>query len=255
MCIVFFAKELHPDYPIIAAFNRDEEYNREAAQAEFWKDAPIVLAGRDLSSSGTWGGVSKRGRFGFLTNYRDPKLVKAHAKSRGELVSEFLKSSTSANEYLRNSVQPRGDDFNPFNLLIGDENESYYYSNVTNEIQAIPKGFYGLSNHLLNTDWMKVRTGRAWFEEYLKQQQRPAVEDFLEILSNSDQAPDADLPDTGIDKKIEKLISPIFIHMPGYGTRVSSVLLISATGKIEFFEKTHVPIVNEPIRKFAFQID
>ncbi len=254
MCIVYFAKDLHPDYPVIAAFNRDEDYNREAAQADFWKDAPLVLAGRDFSSSGTWGGVSKKGRFGFLTNYRNPKLVKAHAKSRGELVSEFLKGSTSASEYLRKVVQPRQDEFNPFNLLIGDRNETCYYSNVTNEIQTLTKGFYGLSNHLLNTDWMKVRIGRAWFESYLKQQRKPAPEDFTELLLNSVQAPDEALPDTGIDRKIEKLISPIFIQMPGYGTRVSSVLLISSTGQIDFLEKTHVPKVNESIRKFRFQI-
>ena len=43
----------------------------EAEPAHFWEDEPLVLAGCDKQSGGTWLGVSPNGRFGFLTNYRE----------------------------------------------------------------------------------------------------------------------------------------------------------------------------------------
>lgn len=44
---------------------------RPTYPAHFWPDEPHLLAGRDALRSGTWLGMTKNGRFAFLTNFRE----------------------------------------------------------------------------------------------------------------------------------------------------------------------------------------
>lgn len=44
---------------------------RPTASADWWEDDPDILAGKDLVRGGTWLGVSRKGRFAFLTNFRE----------------------------------------------------------------------------------------------------------------------------------------------------------------------------------------
>jgi len=79
MCLILFAYKVHPSYNLILAANRDEFYERPSAPAEFWEDAPQVLAGRDLKEGGTWIGIDRAGKFAAITNYRDPASWKNNA--------------------------------------------------------------------------------------------------------------------------------------------------------------------------------
>lgn len=101
MCVIFFAYNQYPEFPLILLANRDEFYNRPTETAHIWEDFPDILAGRDLVGGGTWLGVSKRGRFAAVTNYRDP-FAPTGKLSRGNLVADFLKSDEPAEIYLRN---------------------------------------------------------------------------------------------------------------------------------------------------------
>ena len=73
MCLIFIANRCVPGYRLIVAANRDEFHARPTAAADFWQDAPQVLAGRDLEAGGTWLGVARNGRFAALTNYSAPR--------------------------------------------------------------------------------------------------------------------------------------------------------------------------------------
>ncbi|MCX7180793.1 MAG: NRDE family protein, partial [Proteobacteria bacterium] len=88
MCLVLVAWRVHPGYPLVVAANRDEFFARSTAPAVFWKDAPKVLAGRDLEAGGTWMGITRTGRFAALTNFRDPAQNRSGAPSRGGLVAD-----------------------------------------------------------------------------------------------------------------------------------------------------------------------
>jgi len=48
MCLILFAWQAHPRYPLIVAANRDEFHDRPTAEAMFWSDEPDFLTGRDL---------------------------------------------------------------------------------------------------------------------------------------------------------------------------------------------------------------
>src|SRR3954451_16582550 len=96
MCLINFHVQDHPIYRLIVAANRDEFYERPTAPAHFWEDKPYLLAGRDLSQRGTWLGISKNGRFGALTNFRDASEQQSNFRSRGEIVTDFLDSEVTA---------------------------------------------------------------------------------------------------------------------------------------------------------------
>ncbi|MFJ5761527.1 NRDE family protein [Neobacillus sp. NPDC093182] len=225
MCLILFAYNVHPEYKLIVAANRDEFYQRPTAPAHFWEDAPEILAGRDLEKFGTWMGITKQGRFAALTNYRDPNEVTAGKRSRGELVSNALKYKDMIG-YMK-SLARNNDVYPGYNLLAGDGDHLYYYSNVGQEVKKLTPGIYGVSNHLLNTEWPKVQMGKAGLTEIINNQQSDLVEDLLNLLQKADQAPDENLPSTGVSLEWERMLSPMFIKSENYGTRSSTVLLMS----------------------------
>src|ERR1700757_5206732 len=115
MCRIVLAWRAHPRFALIVAANRDEFHARKAAAAAFWQDQPEILAGRDLQAMGTWMGVSRKGRFAAVTNYRGAREPSA-AESRGALVSAFLAGAATAAAYLAD-VAARGASYSGFNLL------------------------------------------------------------------------------------------------------------------------------------------
>ncbi|MDQ1004530.1 uncharacterized protein with NRDE domain [Neobacillus niacini] len=226
MCLILFAYKVHPKYKLIVAANRDEFYQRPTAPAYFWEDDPDILAGRDLEKMGTWMGVTKMGRFSALTNYRNPKEDSNGKRSRGELVLDALQYQGDIKDYMENLVINK-DKYPGYNLLAGDGNMLYYYSNVGQELLEVPPGIYGVSNHLLNTEWPKVQMGKEGLTEIITTKQTDLVEPLLTLLQKADQAPDEKLPKTGVSLELERMLSPMFIKSEGYGTRSSTVMLMS----------------------------
>jgi uncharacterized protein with NRDE domain len=241
MCVIFFAYEVHPLYPLILLANRDEFYVRPTEKAQNWKDFPEIFAGRDLVGGGTWLGVTRKGRFAAVTNYRDPSAP-AGTISRGNLVADFLKTDESTEIYLKN-IQTRSNDFSGFNLLVGEinseKNELFYFSNRSGEIKKLPAGIYGLSNRLLDTPWRKIEKGKFDLESLIEQNEF-SNKKFFALLADESLADDEDLPDTGIGYEREKLLSAIFIKTPIYGTRCSTVLKIGRDFKFDFEERVFI---------------
>lgn len=238
MCLILLAYRVHPRYELVMAANRDEFYRRPTAPAGFWEEASYLLAGRDLKEGGTWMGVTRQGRFAAVTNYRDPRAIRPQAPSRGNLVGDYLKGNESAWHYLAR-LAPQAGDYNGFNLLLGDVRGLFYYSNQNGPPRSLPPGVYGLSNHLLNTPWPKVERGRQALEILLDQSSGPAPEVLFAMLEDRTQAADEELPETGVGIERERMLSPMFIQTPDYGTCSSSVLLMEKGGGIYLAEKTH----------------
>jgi len=131
MCVCLFAYKLKPGYDLILALNRDEHYDRKTEPAGFWTDHSEILAGRDLQGGGTWLGVTKRGSYGILTNYRDPNSHRKEAPSRGRVVQNFLTSQNSPAQYLE-LIKKQSEQYNGFNLL--------RYDSKSREIACCPPG-------------------------------------------------------------------------------------------------------------------
>ncbi|MGB4360081.1 MAG: NRDE family protein, partial [Rhodoferax sp.] len=99
MCLIAWNWQPKSPNPLLLIANRDEFYARPTAPLHWWPDGNI-LAGRDLQAGGTWLGISRTGRLAALTNHRDLAKQRDNAPSRGELVSGFLQTDSSAGDYL-----------------------------------------------------------------------------------------------------------------------------------------------------------
>jgi len=240
MCLILLAHEIHPQFRLVLAANRDEFYDRPSEQAHFWEEAPGLLAGKDRLEGGTWMGVARTGRIGALTNYRDPAAHRADAPSRGGLVHQYLRGSQPPEAYLRRVLRDKAA-YNGFNLLAGDRSGICWASNRDGGPRWLAPGVLGISNRLLDTPWPKVVRGKRMLEALLLSSEGPSVERLMELLGDRTVAPDCDLPETGMGQEWERILSPIFIRSPTYGTRSSTVVLIDRAGRLTFVERTHDP--------------
>ncbi|MGH8400632.1 MAG: NRDE family protein [Gammaproteobacteria bacterium] len=238
MCLLVFAWKTNPDFPLVFAGNRDELHVRPAAPAGFWETAPQVLGGRDLQAGGTWLGVTTRGRFAVVTNYRDGLTPVSGRRSRGELTSEFLRGEMTPQEHGL-QVQTQRDDYAGFSLLIGDRNTLWYVSNRGADAQAVTPGIHGLSNHLLDTAWPKV-THSIERLRLLLEADHLGSEALLRLLADRTPAAIAALPDTGIGAELERKVSAPFVVDPRYGTRCSTSILLGQDS-IRFTERRFTP--------------
>jgi uncharacterized protein with NRDE domain len=261
MCLILFAYKQHPDYRLVLTANRDEFYERPTAALHFWEDHPQVLAGRDLLQLGTWMGITRSGRFAAITNYREVITPIANAPSRGNLVADFLTGSAAPKAYLER-IRSKSDQYSGFNLILGDTQALYYYGNRDGRIRMLEPGLYGLSNHLLDTDWPKVRAGKTRLGAALRSSDggasRMDVQPLITLLKNQERAPDNELPQTGVGIEKERMLAPAFITSPDYGTRSSSILLIRQNHQVDFREICWVPGRSAPRhtedRHFSFVI-
>jgi uncharacterized protein with NRDE domain len=253
MCLIFLSVKQHPTYKLIVAANRDEFYQRKTAPVHFWEDVPHVLGGRDLEASGTWMAMSRNGKISMVTNYRDLKNLKEQAPSRGQLVSDYLANGDEPNHYLE-KISINASAYNGFNLIVGNPDELYYFSNYKNSIEKIPNGLHGLSNHLLNTPWPKVEQGVKDMKRALTQEKINSTLLF-DLLRNETIAPDEKLPETGIGLERERALSSKIINSANYGTRCSTVVLIDQRNEVSYTERVYdLQTFDYTTRSFQFQI-
>lgn len=235
MCLLLIAYDTHPRYRLVVAANRDEFYARPTAPAAWWDDEPNLLAGRDLEQSGTWLGVTRAGRWAGLTNFRDPAARKPAARSRGLLVSEFLRSAQSVPAYLAQLSAERTQ-YNDFNLLAWDGVQLGYFGSRAGG-RILPSGVYALSNHLLDTPWPKVERGKSALTRAIEQE--PRDDELFGLLTDTSHPDGARLPDTGVGPALERALAPIFVRTDNYGTRCSTLLRIDHTGQVVFQERSY----------------
>jgi len=239
MCLIAFHWQPGAALPLQVWANRDEFLARPASATGFWPDAPQVLAGRDLTGGGTWMGVTRQGRFAALTNFRDPAMP-AGTRSRGQLVSGFLLGDDSPADWARRA-QADWRDYGGFSLLVADAGSLWYAGSHAGEAFAVTPGWHGLSNALLDTPWPKLRRlvdGARQLSAAGADAGDPA-EAGLALLTDTTPAVDAELPDTGVGLAMERVLSPVCIRTPAYGTRNSTWLRLGRD-EIIWQERDHV---------------
>ena len=236
MCLVVLGLHAHPLYPLVVAANRDEFLDRPSEPARFWPEAPGFLAGRDLRAGGTWLGVTRSGRFAALTNIRDPLRHDPGAPSRGDLVVRFLLGRDGPVEHLA-GVAAEPVRRNPYNLLAGAGGRLAWHSNAVSRPREVGAGVHAVSNALLDTPWPKTTRSAARLAEILERGTRIDPEELFALLGDREPVPDGDLPATGVGLPAERLLSPPFVVSPGYGTRGSTLLLVSRGGGASLLER------------------
>lgn len=243
MCLIAAAWRCSERFPLVIAANRDELHERPTLMAAPWRDAPEILGGRDLLAGGGWLALSRRGRLAAVTNLRRGERVTA-ARSRGELVRDFLLDDASAPASAAAGLM-HANDFGPYNLLLWDGDTLVHATNRPEAACApLRAGLHGLSNGPIDADWPKVRRLKDRLGHWLgtvTADAAPDVAPLFSALADEQGAPDADLPDTGLGLDVERRLAPAFIRNPHYGTRASTVVLLDSAGHAQFLERSFAP--------------
>lgn len=221
MCLIVLAHRFSDRFPLILAANRDEDYERPTAAADFWNDEPAVLGGRDQVHGGTWLAITTRGRFGAVTNLRGAARSSQN-RSRGELVREFVVGAQPAREYA-NEVERRLSDYAGFHLLAGEVGrEVALLSAVT---QMLSPGIHGLSNAPNGERWEKVDTAVAALHAVAR-------------VADDQRLADEILRIIGPPMKHGDPTRDLFIAGDRYGTR-SSTAIVAQGDQFLFVEQTY----------------
>jgi len=274
VCLIALAVDAPGPWLLAMAANRDEFHDRQAVPAAWWEEtAAGVLAGRDLQAGGTWLGLRRAAadsslRIAALTNLRPGLMPPAPVPSdreappsRGGLVAGFLAASAGPAAFLEDMAPPAGS-YAGFNLLAiespdpGKVVDAWYLNNLPGSVpRRLEAGLHVLSNAVLGVEWPKTRRlgdAMAGVLEGHSNEARGAAavgEDadarlgraLMEALADRTTAPDADLPDTGLERGRERLLSAPFIVDDHYGTRCSTVLVVSRSGHVYFAEQSFGP--------------
>jgi len=251
MCLILLAVDMHPDYPLILAANRDEFYARPSRPLDWWPEDSRLLAGKDLESGGSWFGITRAGHLAAVTNYREAGSNLPQRPSRGILVRNYLQQTAAGWE---NWLAFNAHTFNGFNLLYGTWNCLNWFSNRNGRPARLDTGIHGLCNSLLDTPWPKLERGKQLLRQNLTQQNFTPG-DLLQTLRDNQPAADNRLPDTGIGQEWERRLSPIFIRSETYGTRASTVLLVNKQQQVRIVERNWLPNGKYNDRQFEFDID
>jgi uncharacterized protein with NRDE domain len=224
MCLIALAWDMHPRFDLVLAANRDEFLDRPAAALHRWPEG--IVAGRDLRAGGTWCGFTDAGRLAMLTNVRRPGAVQPDAPSRGEIVPQWLLGDADAAGFCDALSTAR---HNPFNLLAADlVRGEFFWTGTDHPIpHALRPGVHGLSNAALDTPWPKTVQLKQDLAQALQRHDDvdQLIDALLLALSDRTPAPDAALPSTGVPLEVERYLSSVFIDMPHYATRCSTVLV------------------------------
>ena len=237
MCLLLAAHDCCPGYRLIVAANRDEYHTRPAAAADWWNE-PEILAGRDLESGGTWLGLTATGRFATVTNVRSGFALRRGPRSRGLIVTDFLASGASA-ENFAGDLARSARDYDGFNLLAHDGSDLVWYSNQVETALTLPRGAHTLSNARLDTRWPKTERLRSGFDTLMARRPSDPIDPLLDLLRDARRAHADTLPDTGIGRDMESVLSSIFIEGAGYGTRCSTIVTIGDDGHVCFHERRY----------------
>ena len=235
MCLIVFAHHAHPKYSFILLANRDEHHERPAQQMDFWEEELDLIGGRDLRARGTWLAMNKSGSFAAVTNVR-ASAIQLNTKSKGHLPVDFLKSPQTNQAFMR-GLQAQEINYNRFNFLTRKGNAFLHFNNQLGIINQVPAGMHGLCNASLNTSWTKLDKLNSRFKASIDKNIDNVT--LLHLMMNKQMAEDKFLSETGITQEMERASSSIFINLPTYGTRSTTLITIDNEGVVELTEIIH----------------
>lgn len=251
MCILFFAINQHPKYPVIICANRDEFHQRATQMMHWWPDNDKkhrLLAGKDLQAGGTWLGLNQQGRFSALTNYRQPQLFDKTKKSRGDLVINALKAT---DQTIKSQLTKSAHHYNGFNLVFGQLNQLTCFDSTSQKLQKLTTGFHSLCNGALDDIWPKMARGQNQLAQAITHtitnkeaqiiEKEQLIDQLFSLMQNQQQAEIKSLPNTGLSVDWEQRLSSIFIVSPEYGTRTTNIIIQDNDGNIAIYDRSYDP--------------
>ena len=231
MCLAAFAVGVCDAFPLVVAANRDESHRRPTAAADWWTEPSGILGGRDLEAGGSWLAVDRRGRLAAVTNQPSPK-GQTFSASRGHLVSDYLAVTGAAEAFCKERARAPAE-YGPYNLLLFD-GEGLFHAANRSGAQRLAAGIHILSNAPLGTSWPKTgfaasRLAAILYDEPGRDDLTRRLFDMLETRAPRDAVSGGE--------ELHWRARTVFVTDSRYGTRSSTVVLLSRDGDLVFAER------------------
>lgn len=226
------------------ATNRDEFYKRPSIGLACWRENTAVIGGRDLRGGGSWLAARAGGRLGAVTNVRKGASSPG-GRSRGLLVRDFVLGEALAASFSEDTLVD-WEHYGGFNLLVHDGEELIWVTNrPIPEWKSVKPGIHALSNGAPSFVagqklWPKVELSIMALDQWTRTipaSGDPDLSSMFALLSNEQPVEDELLPDTGIGLEQERRLAPPFIRSGDFGTRASTVVLVSSSGEVVMVER------------------
>lgn len=243
MCLLIFCYG-YKEHPFILCSNRDETFERDTLKGSYYKELKQYYP-QDLIAGGTWITLSSKsnGRFAIILNFHTFRYDIFHywkdpinPRSRGIIPRLFIDSNDdiTATSFAYSILEQ--EDFQGYNLIIGDKNNCYYISNCikSSPLELQPGVFHSISNGKINDEWPKMLNSKQRIQEILLNQKitnfeiaRQLISQLLEVMKDSTPLPDATYNTTIPElMKLSAINVPPFIHNGNlYGTRTITIIL------------------------------
>lgn len=236
MCTLAAYVRASEDVPLLVAANRDEFLDRPSAEPRVIAYDPDVFGGQDLIAGGTWFGVNEHAMVVGLLNRRRADGPDPSRRSRGLLCLEMLqcRSPDQAMERLRAAD---GRAYNSFNLLVADARQAFVATNPDTRVQVdrLEAGVHLLTNLALNDPTCPRIAKSSELFRAVRVPTANAVEavvpELRAILSDHT---------TALDPRAQ-VIDTLCVHLPGYGTRSSSIVALTGAGGMRYWHATGPP--------------
>ena len=175
--------------------------------------------------------VDRRGRLAAVTNQPSAQ-GRTFSGSRGHLVSDYLAAPHAAEAFCEERARAPAE-YGPYNLLLFDV-EGLFHSAERSGAQRLAAGIHVLSNAPLGTPWPKVEFAASHLAEILEGEhgQSDLTRRLFELLETRE--PLGDATDAA---NLHWRARTVFVRDERYGTRSSTVVLVSRDGELIFAER------------------
>ena len=232
-----------PQFPLLVAANRDEQYDRPSAPPQRHGTEPKIVAGCDLRAGGTWLGVNEHGLLAAILNRKinSRNVSFPDARSRGLLCMDLLarRSAADADSFIRDYQAS----YNPFTALVADRHHAYVFYNAGQKFvaQELTPGLHVFSS-AAEFDLHSEKADRAYtlFGEVGEKLRRDGGTALQMIAALRSALGDHSLPAGSADPG-----DSICVHRDSSGTVSSSIVLLSPlSAAFEMFHCAGAPCQN-----------